>query len=72
MLEYKTKSLAYQAIEEEEDLYVSEHFCPLLKDHCNRDCVCFNRLSVHNKGASTKPWKVDNVLGCANKMFFGR
>ena len=68
---YKTEKAALGAVQEEEDVYVSSHFCPLIQNHCNPDCVCFNPIRVtHNRNAKVG-WELSKDFGCKNKMFFG-
>ena len=46
-------------------------FCPLIKDQCDPDCVCFCRAK-YKRGASTikDEWIVDGG-SCNNHMFHG-
>lgn len=67
---FKTKEKAYYIIGEEEQLYEREHYCPLLQNNCNTNCVCFNKPRVYSTGKGERPWKVSKEFGCTNKMFF--
>jgi len=69
--QFKTKDKAYFAVSEEEQMYGQEHYCPLLKNNCNPDCICFLHSRVTNSNKGTHPWKVSKNFGCTNKMFFG-
>lgn len=69
--EYKTKESAYRAVAEDEDFYTMEYYCPLLKNRCRSDCICFNHPTIENNKKGKKPWKVSKDFGCGNAMFTG-
>lgn len=47
-------------------------FCPMIKEKCNTECVCFNRVAPRNTHPENDQtyYVIDNA-GCLNAMFYG-
>lgn len=66
---YKTKKAAVAGIEEDENFFIEETFCPLIQKSCNPACVCVFRPKIVS---TTKGWEVNGHVHCGNYMFKGK
>ena len=75
---YETEATADRAADEiNEDnrnrVYLNEPFCPLLRENCKPNCVCFEKAyakEVHDRGTNTSYYEIRGNC-CTNNMFFG-
>lgn len=65
---YKTKKAAQRGIDEDEQFYLDETFCPLIQKLCNPVCLCVDRPKIVQV---EKGWEVEGYLKCSNYMFKG-
>ena len=66
--EYDTKKEAQQALKDNATLFETKHFCPLTRDLCRTDCVCFFSPKVSQ--TTNRKWVIRSGA-CNNYMFFG-
>ena len=45
-------------------------FCPLIRDECNVDCVCWIMATVHERASKEGEYVVRGGNGCCNQMFW--
>ena len=69
MKSYKSKKAAQRAIDEDEQFYLEETFCPLIQKNCNPACVCVSRPKIEKNERGM--WEVEGYVRCSNYMFKG-
>ena len=72
MKSYKSKKAAQRAIDEDEQFYLEETFCPLIQKNCNPACLCVSRPKIRkNELKNSTVWVVEGYVRCSNYMFKG-
>ena len=67
---YKSKKAAQRGIDEDEQFYLEETFCPLIQKNCNPACLCVDRPTI-TKLEDVSGWGVKGHVRCSNYMFKG-
>ena len=71
MKSYSSKNRARRAVDDDEQFFIDNMFCPLIKEKCNPYCVCFHRPNIEKSSTVRGEWVVVDNVGCFNYMLMG-